>query len=93
MIITIISRIVIRKPLEFHVGKTRYSSLLHISIFIAPALIAAFLINVPKFFETKLVWIEREEVGACYISILKKHGDGKWDQFYWDLIRTILTTK
>ena len=53
----------IRNPLEYHVGKTRYSSLLHLSIFIAPALVAAFLINVPKFLETELVWIEREEVG------------------------------
>ena len=63
IISTFIMLVMIRNPLEYHVGKTRYSSLLHLSIFIAPALIAAFLINVPKFLETELVWIEREEVG------------------------------
>ena len=65
---TIIMTVIVRKPLEYHVGLMRYSSLLHLSIFIAPALVAAFLINVPKFLETELVWIEREEVGgeSCY---------------------------
>ena len=80
-----ITMVIVRNPLEYHVGKTRYSSLLHLSIFIAPALIAAFLINVPKFLETELVWIEREEVGILYSSVSNS------GQFGWDLAGTIWT--
>ena len=69
---TIKMMVIVRNPLEYHVGKTRYSSLLHLSIFIAPALIAAFLINVPKFLETELVWKEREEVGFCTAPYLTR---------------------
>ena len=36
----------------------RYSDMLHATTYILPALLLAVLTNLPKFFETELVWIE-----------------------------------
>jgi hypothetical protein len=47
--------------MEYRLGRLRYSSSIHLAIYILPALIASIVLNIPKFFETELIWYDTVE--------------------------------
>jgi len=48
--------LVVWKPIRYRVGILRRSRRIHSLVFIVPPIIISFLINIPKFFETELVY-------------------------------------
>ena len=47
----------VQKPIQFNITKVKSSKVIHFLTFILPALVLAFIFNIPKFFETELVQI------------------------------------
>ena len=54
----------VKKPIQFKITKVKNSTRIHFLTFILPALVLAFIFNIPKFFETKLVKIESFNIEA-----------------------------
>ena len=49
----------VKKPIQFNITKVKNSKRIHFLTFILPAFALAFTFNVPKFFETELVQIDK----------------------------------
>ena len=77
MSITTERYLAIRRPLEYRLGRVRYSSSMHLATYILPALLLSIILNIPKFFETELVTRKvRDEVLYDYnITALRLHPD------------------
>ena len=48
----------VSKPIKFRLKNLHYSSRVHFCTFILPTIVLAVIINIPKFFETSLVFVE-----------------------------------
>ena len=57
MSITTERYLAVRNPLAYRLGLVRYSSTLHLAVYILPALVLSVILNIPKFFETELVTV------------------------------------
>ena len=70
MSITTERYLAIRRPLEYRLGRVRYSSTMHLAIYILPALLLSVVLNIPKFFETELVTIERTDARNVTVLLI-----------------------
>ena len=59
MSISVERYLAVQKPIQFTINQVKTSKGIHFLTFILPALALAFIFNIPKFFETELVQIDR----------------------------------
>ena len=86
----------VKKPIHYKVNKVKNSTRLHFLTFILPALLLAFIFNIPKFLEIELVLIENfnakanltEEVYDFNITSLRLNPD--YIFFYIHLARLLV---
>ena len=70
MSITTERYLAIRNPLEHRFSRSRFSPSIHLTVYILPALLASVLLNIPKFFETELVWVERVDASGVTVHLM-----------------------
>ena len=61
MSITTERYLAIRKPLVHRFSRSRLSSSIHLAAYILPPLLLSVLLNLPKFLELRLIWLEVED--------------------------------
>ena len=70
MSITTERYLAVRNPLAYRLGLVRYSSSLHLAVYILPALLLSVILNIPKFLETELVTIDMVDDSGASIHII-----------------------
>ena len=70
MSITTERYLAVRNPLAYRLGLVRYSSSLHLAVYILPALLLSVILNIPKFLETELVTVNMVDDSGASVQMI-----------------------